>query len=69
VVSRWATDRLCIACSFYRAMLCIGGASLSVRLSVRPSVRLSFTSRSSTKTAKRRITETTPHDSPGILVF
>ena len=30
---------------------------------------LSVTSRSSTKTAKRRITQTTPHDSPGTLVF
>jgi len=30
---------------------------------------LSVTSRSSTKTAKRRITQTTPHDSPGNLVF
>ena len=29
---------------------------------------LSVTSRSSTKTAKHRITQTTPHDSPGILV-
>jgi len=30
---------------------------------------LSVTSRSSTKTAKHRITQTTPHDSPGTLVF
>ena len=30
---------------------------------------VSVTSRSSTKTAKRRITQTTPHDSPGTLVF
>jgi len=30
---------------------------------------LSVTSRSSTKTAERRITQTTPHDSPGTLVF
>ena len=30
---------------------------------------LSVTSRSSTKTAKRRITQTIPHDSPGTLVF
>ena len=37
--------------------------------SVCPSVRPSVTSRSSTKTAERRITETTPHDSPGILAF
>jgi len=33
------------------------------------SVCLSVTSRSSTKTAKHRITQTTPHDSPGTLVF
>ena len=48
---------------FYRAMLCIRGTShgpVSVCLSV------SVTSRSSTKTAKRRITQTTPHDSPGL---
>ena len=30
---------------------------------------LSVTSRSSTKTAKQRITQTTPHDTPGTLVF
>jgi len=30
---------------------------------------LSVTSRSSTKTAKRRITQTTPHDTPKTLVF
>ena len=30
---------------------------------------LSVTSRCSTKTAKRRITQTTPHDTPGSLVF
>ena len=40
-----------------------------VCLSVRVRVRLSVTSRSSTKTAKSRITQTTPHDSPGTLVF
>jgi len=53
---------------FYRAMLCIRGTShgpMSVCLSVRPSV----TSQCSTKMAKRRITQTTPHDSPGTLVF
>ena len=38
-------------------------------LSVRVRVRLSVTSRSSTKTAKRRITQTTPHDTPKTLVF
>ena len=54
--------------SFYRAMQCIRGTShdpVSVCRSVRPSV----TSRCSTKTAKRRITQTTPHDSPGTVVF
>jgi len=33
------------------------------------SVCQSDTSRCSTETAKRRITQTTPHDSPGTLVF
>ena len=61
-----------IQTGFYRAMLCIRGTShcpVSVRLSVCLSVRPSVTSRSSTKTPKRRITQTTPHDSPGTLVF
>ena len=58
------------AIAFYRTMLCIRGTShgpvsVSVRLCLCPSV----TSRSSTKTAKRRITQTTPHDSPRTLVF
>jgi len=43
---------------FYRAVLATG-LCLSV----------SVTSQSSTKTAKRRITQTTPHDTPGTLVF
>ena len=50
---------------FYRAMLCIRGTSQGP-VSVCLSVRLSVTSRSSAKTAKRRITQTTPHDSPGL---
>ena len=45
-----------IQIGFYRAMLCIRGTSHGP---------VSVTSRSSTKTAKRRITQTTPHDSPG----
>jgi len=49
---------------FYGAMLCISGTSHGP-VSVYPSV----TSRSSNKTAKRRITQTTPHDSSGTLVF
>ena len=52
----------------YRAMLCIRITSHGP-VSVRPSLCLSVTSRSSTKTAKLRITQTTPHDSPGTLVF
>ena len=47
---------------FYCAMLCIRGTSHGP-------VSVSVTSRSSTKTAKRRITQTTPHDSLGTLVF
>jgi len=49
---------------FYCAMLCIRGTSrgpVSVRLSVCLSVSLSVTSRCSTRTAKRRITQTKPH--------
>jgi len=50
---------------YYRAMLCIRGTShgpVSVRLSV--CVCRSVTSRSSTKTAKLRITQIAPHDIP-----
>ena len=44
----------------------LAGAGIGCRhVSVRPSVA----SRCSTETAKRRITQTTPHDSPGTLVF
>jgi len=43
--------------------------SMSVSVCVCLSVCLSVTSRCSTKTAKRRITQTTPHDIPGTLVF
>ena len=59
----------CMQCNltfYYRAMLCIRGTSHG-SVSVCPSV--SVTSRSSTKTAKRRITQTTPADTPGSLVF
>ena len=50
---------------------CYASAVLAMALcpSVCPSIRLSVTSRCSTKTAKRRITQTTPHDSTGSLVF
>ena len=53
---------------FYRAMLCIRGTSHGP-VSVCLSVCLSVTSRSSTKTAKRRITQITPHDTTKTLVF
>jgi len=43
-------------------------ASAVLAMALCPSVRLSVTSRCSTKTAKRMITQTTPHDSPGTLV-
>jgi len=50
---------------------CYASAVLAMALcpSVRLSVRLSVASRCTTKTAKRRITQTTPHDNPGTLVF
>ena len=55
---------------FYRAMLCIRGTiAMALCPFVCLSIRLSVTSRSSTKTAKLRITHTTPHDSLGTLVF
>ena len=60
VKSRLVFTARCYASAVLAMALC-----LSVCLSVRPSV----TSRNSTKTAKRRITQTTPHDSPGTLVF
>ena len=44
-------------------------ASAVLAMALCPSVRLFVTSRCSTKTAKRRITQTTPHDSTGTLVF
>ena len=64
-----SSDAATLDTSFYRAMLCIRGTSHALCPSVCPSVRLSVTSRSSTKTAKLRITQTTPHDTPGTLVF
>ena len=56
--------------SFFTAR-CYASAVLAMALcpSVCLSVRPSVTSRCSTKTAKRRITQTTPHDSPETLVF
>jgi len=57
-----------IARCYASAVLAIG-LCLSVRPSVCLSVCPSVTSRCSTKTAKRRITQTTPHDTPKTLVF
>jgi len=57
---------------FYSAMLCIRGTShgpVSVCVCVCLCLSLSVISRCSTKTAKRRISQTTPHDSPETLVF
>ena len=50
----------CYACAVLAMVLC---------LSVCLCLCLFVTSQCSTKTAKRRITRTTPHDSPGNLVF
>ena len=51
-----------------RAMLCaVYAMAVCVCLSV--CLCMSITSRCSTKMAKRRITQTPPHDSPGSLVF
>ena len=52
----------CYASAVLAMGLCL---SVSVSVSVSPSV----TSRSSTKTAKSRITQTTPHDTSGTLAF
>ena len=56
---------MCTEYGFYRASY----ATAVYALIVCPSVRLSVTSRSSTKAAKPRITQATPYDSPGTLVF
>ena len=48
---------------------CYASAVLAMGLCPPVSVGLSVTSRSSTKTEKRRITQTTPHDTSGTLVF
>jgi len=61
-----------VAQRFFTAR-CYASAVLAMGLcpsvSVSVSVCLSVTSRCSTKTAKRRITQTIPHDTPGTLVF
>ena len=65
-----ASAKLELVDKFFTAR-CYASAVLAMALclSVRLSFCLSVTSRCSTKTAKRRITQTTPHDTPGSLVF
>jgi len=55
---------------FYCAMLCYASVVYAFIMcpSVHLSVRLSVTSRSSTKMAEPRITQTKPYDSPETLV-
>jgi len=68
VIKTMLIKTLDIKVSFYCAMLSIRGTSHGP-VSVCQSVSLSVTSRSSTKTAKSRIRQTIPHNSPKILVF
>ena len=58
--SRWSFCNIFTA-RFYASAVLAMALCLTVCLSVRPSV----TSRSSTETARRRITQTAPHDTPG----
>ena len=75
-VSHWTAWLATVACSIHRTRpehllvtaRCYASVVL-IAMALCPSVRPSVTSRCSTKTAKRRITRTTPHDSPGTLVF
>ena len=55
-----------VYCFFFTAR-CYASEVLAMALC--PSVCPSVTSRSPSETAKRRIAQTTPHDSPGILAF
>jgi len=64
---------MCISCLFCEQINGYGYGicrrRVSVCLSVCLSVCVSVTLRYCIKTAKRRITQVTPHDSPGTLVF
>ena len=66
-----STDTLLQKCNHYPRVASYHGYQLSscVCLSVCLSVCPSVTSRCPTEMAKRRITQTTPHDSPRTLVF
>jgi len=59
-------EKIYVEKTFFSAR-CYASAVLAMDLC--PSVRPRVTSQCTTKTAKRRITQTTPHDSPGNLVF
>ena len=71
----WVLRQIWVQCwdqvSVFVTARCCASAVLAMGLclSVCLCLCLSVTSRSSTKTAKRTITQTTPHDSPGTLVF
>jgi len=65
--SRWALADILVCFIYYRAMSCYG--ICRSRVSFCLSVCLSVISPCSTETTKRRSTQTTPHDSPGTLVY
>ena len=68
----WERSLVCPNCLLFTAR-CYASAVLAMGLHVSVCLSaclcLSVTSRCSTKTAKRRITQTTPHDTPETLVF
>ena len=61
-------DRNLFRTKLFRSVIFTAGryAREVCAVSVRPSVSLSVTRRSSTKTAKRRITQISPHNSAGL---
>ena len=65
LIFQWYSRSICIPPVF--TARCYASAVLAMALC--PSVCPSVTSRCSTKMAKRRITQTTPHDTPKTLVF
>jgi len=61
-------EAMCLSFAVFTAR-CYASAVLAMGLCLSVSVSVYVTSRSSTKTAQRKITKTTTHDSPGTLVF
>ena len=61
--------RLIFTARCYASAVLAMGLCPPVCLCLSVSLSVSVTSRCSTKTAKRRITQTTPHDTSGTLVF